>query len=237
VLTTQSYYDLAIASGLDSRLYCEVLELEAAPAGGAILRALDGSRTHARRLVLCAGPWTRSLADRLGVDLPLSVERHFVATFQWGVAPKFGFTWADMENGIYVKPEGSELFIVGTLHNEREVPPDDFDQSLTEDEILAFADRLTRRVPSLVDAESRGGWVALYDLSPDWQPVIGEIEDGIFVDAGTSGHGFKLAPALCREVADLVLGHGDPELGQFHPRRFSERQALVAGYGTARIFG
>ena len=37
---------------------------------------------------------------------------------------------------------------------------------------------------------------AQHQVSPDWQPVIGEIADGVFVDAGTSGHGFKLAPGL-----------------------------------------
>jgi glycine/D-amino acid oxidase-like deaminating enzyme len=60
----------------------------------------------------------------------------------------------------------------------------------------------------------------------------------VFVDAGTSGHGFKLAPALGRHLADLVTGaEVDPGLEQFHPRRFSEQLALQAGYGDARILG
>ena len=42
---------------------------------------------------------------------------------------------------------------------------------------------------------SRGAaGASLYDPSPDGQPVIGEIAPNIFVDAGTSGHGFKIAP-------------------------------------------
>jgi glycine/D-amino acid oxidase-like deaminating enzyme len=75
-------------------------------------------------------------------------------------------------------------------------------------------------------------------VSPDWQPVIGEIAEGVFVDAGTSGHGFKLAPALGRHVADLVTGADvDAGLDQFHPRRFERADALDAGYGKARILG
>jgi glycine/D-amino acid oxidase-like deaminating enzyme len=75
-------------------------------------------------------------------------------------------------------------------------------------------------------------------VSPDWQPVIGEIADGVFVDAGTSGHGFKLAPALGRHIADLVTG-ADVDLGlsQFHPRRFLQASTLDAGFGEARILG
>jgi glycine/D-amino acid oxidase-like deaminating enzyme len=68
--------------------------------------------------------------------------------------------------------------------------------------------------------------------------VIGEIAPGVFVDAGTSGHGFKLAPALGRHVADLVTGGDvDPGLEQFRPRRFELATELDAGYGEARILG
>jgi glycine/D-amino acid oxidase-like deaminating enzyme len=75
-------------------------------------------------------------------------------------------------------------------------------------------------------------------VSPDWQPVIGEIADGVFVDAGTSGHGFKLAPALGRHVADLVCGKPvDPALAQFHPSRFDDGGMLEAGFGSVRILG
>jgi glycine/D-amino acid oxidase-like deaminating enzyme len=57
------------------------------------------------------------------------------------------------------------------------------------------------------------------------------------VDAGTSGHGFKLAPALGRHVADLVLGRPDSRIEQFHPRRFETGELLSAGYRDARILG
>jgi glycine/D-amino acid oxidase-like deaminating enzyme len=75
-------------------------------------------------------------------------------------------------------------------------------------------------------------------VSPDWQPVIGEIAPGVFVDAGTSGHGFKLAPALGAHIADLLTGaEVAPGLEQFHPRRFERTGALDAGFGEARILG
>jgi len=69
-------------------------------------------------------------------------------------------------------------------------------------------------------------------------PVIGEIAPGVFVDAGTSGHGFKLAPALGADVAALVMGSGvDDDIRQFSPARFASGGSLPAGYGSARILG
>ena len=38
------------------------------------------------RLLIAAGPWTRTLAAQMGADLPLTVERHYVATIRWSDA-------------------------------------------------------------------------------------------------------------------------------------------------------
>ena len=95
------------------------------------------------------------------------------------------------------------------------------------------------RVPQLEGSQVHGGWASLYDVSPDWQPVIGEVAPNVFVDAGTSGHGFKLAPALGKHVADLVSRSPelDPRLQDFDPFRFAHGSALPAGYRDARILG
>ena len=63
-----------------------------------------------------------------------------------------------------------------------------------------------------------------YDATPDSQPIVDAVgpDDGLFVAAGFSGHGFMLAPAIGRRVADLVLGqHPDPDLASFSLARFS----------------
>jgi glycine/D-amino acid oxidase-like deaminating enzyme len=178
------------------------------------------------------------MVRKLGTDVPLTVERHYIAAFGWGTAPRLSYGIADVELGYYMRPEGRDLFIVGELGSAQIVDPDAYDERITFDEIANQAGRAFARIPGLEATESRGGWASLYDLSPDWQPVIGEVALGIFVDAGTSGHGFKLAPALARHVADLVLGRStDPGLTQFHPRRFENAQELVAGYGSARVIG
>lgn len=238
VLTTAGLLGRAVELGLDARLHRRIAALEAAAAGGAVLTADDGSRTLCRRLLIAAGPWTRGLAAQLGVSLPLTVERHPVATFGWGGATTIPFVLVDTPGGYYLKPEGEQLFLVGGLHAEPQTDPDDFDERVTESEVVRMATAVTRRAPRMTAATARGGWAGLYDVSPDWQPVVGEIADGIFVDAGSSGHGFKLAPGLGRHVADLVAGAPtDPGLAQFHPRRFEAGAGLAAGYGGARILG
>lgn len=61
----------------------------------------------------------------------------------------------------------------------------------------------------------------IYDVTPDHQPILGPVADGIFVAAGFSGHGFMIAPAVARVVADAVEGLEDPVLDILDVGRFA----------------
>jgi sarcosine oxidase subunit beta len=61
-----------------------------------------------------------------------------------------------------------------------------------------------------------------YDVTPDHQPLIAEVEDGLWVAAGFSGHGFMIAPAVGRIVSEALLaGRLDPSLESFALDRFA----------------
>jgi len=62
----------------------------------------------------------------------------------------------------------------------------------------------------------------VYDLTPDRQPIVGEVDDGLWVAAGFSGHGFMLAPAIGSRLAAAVAGEPQDELLEpFAPGRFA----------------
>jgi sarcosine oxidase, subunit beta len=235
VLTTQGLLERARELGAEINLGHRVAAIERR--GSVWTVSTTEGAIAADRVLIAAGPWSAPLAAMVGVDLPLTVERHIVATFAWSDdtrVPAHG----DLPNGYYFRPEGDELFLMGPLHPEPTVDPDDFDERVGTNEAERLGAGVVRRAPALRHATARGGWASLYDVSPDWQPVIGEVAPGVFVDAGTSGHGFKLAPALGAHIADLLTGaDADPGLDQFHPRRFEQAGALDAGFGEARILG
>ncbi|MGZ8579283.1 MAG: NAD(P)/FAD-dependent oxidoreductase [Actinomycetota bacterium] len=233
---TDGLFRAAVRGGVEARLGRTVTGLDN-DRSSATLTLDEGERLECGAILLATGPWTRLLALQVGVDLPLTVERHVVATFRWAgaePAPAHG----DLAGGYYFRPEGEELFLAGPLTPEPRVDPEDFDQEIRPDEVERLAASVIRRVPRLSVSQVHGGWASLYDVSPDWQPVIGEIAPHVFVDAGTSGHGFKLAPALGKHLAELTLGEEtDPGLAAFDPFRFERGTLLRSGYGAARILG
>jgi sarcosine oxidase subunit beta len=62
-----------------------------------------------------------------------------------------------------------------------------------------------------------------YDVTPDHQPILGRVGERVFVAAGFSGHGFMIAPAVARILADAILdGVDDEALGVLDAARFTE---------------
>jgi glycine/D-amino acid oxidase-like deaminating enzyme len=62
----------------------------------------------------------------------------------------------------------------------------------------------------------------VYDTTPDRQAILGRVDDGLYVAAGFSGHGFMMAPEVGRLVAGAVLGDEPEEaLQELSPERFA----------------
>jgi sarcosine oxidase, subunit beta len=234
VATTQALLAHARRLGADVRPHTRVTAIEPGPT---VRVVHDAGHDTVERLLVAAGPWTAPLAATAGVTLPLVAERHVVARCAFPSDVTVPHVFADLAEGYYFKPEPGDQFLLGPLHPTRPFDLDDRIPGIDHGESSELVRAVSKRVPALRDATLTGGWASLYDVSPDWQPVIGKVAENVFVDTGTSGHGFKLAPALGGYIADMVLGHPDAGLDQFHPDRFRHDERLASGYGSARIIG
>jgi sarcosine oxidase subunit beta len=62
-----------------------------------------------------------------------------------------------------------------------------------------------------------------YDVTPDHQPILGQVDEHLYVAAGFSGHGFMIAPAVARILAGAILdGVEDEALAILDAARFAE---------------
>jgi glycine/D-amino acid oxidase-like deaminating enzyme len=153
----------------------------------------------------------------------------------------------DFPRAAYYKPEGNELFFVGSLAHEldasgTDADPDAYDEGITYEEVAGFSASAAAAIPVMATAGTyRRGYAGLYDNTPDQHPIIDELSShgypGVYCVVGLSGHGFKLAPEFGRVIASLVVEGGFPDydVSVFNLRRFEEGRLLGGRYGVSTV--
>jgi sarcosine oxidase subunit beta len=112
------------------------------------------------------------------------------------------------------------------------------DENVADDFVLHQGGQLAQRMPSFAEARLTASWIGPYDITPDWNPVLGAAPglDGLTLAFGFSGHGFKLAPAVGLVLAQQVLGQEpDVDIAAYALSRFAQGRLLVGAYGIGSI--
>jgi sarcosine oxidase subunit beta len=144
-----------------------------------------------------------------------------------------------MCNAIYFHPFGAEMLVGRGFPKEyEEVDPDRYNEAADPDFIEEVGERLMKRIPSMGESMPIRGYSGLYDVTPDWHPIIGihsELQ-GFVSAVGFSGHGFKLGPVVGEAVAELILDGKSrtADLTILSPARFAEGKAVQSAYGGNR---
>lgn len=193
-------------------------------------------------VILAAGPWTNELGRLIGVEFPYEVSRHKVITLK--VDRPYQPHWPVVKDlttpdKIYFRPETGGVVLVGTGdHGDPIEDPDALRDVVDDTHIERMDALLTNRMPAFAEARYVAGWTGPYDITPDWNPVVGPVPgyEGLYVATGFSGHGFKLAPTIGEGLAQTVLGlEVRVPIDMYELNRFAEGQALHGAYGIGSI--
>lgn len=205
----------AFARGLDIRLAA----VEALHPDGASWR-LETSRgpVAAGMVVVAAGVETSPLVAPLGLTLPIeSEERHLFLSEP---------VRERLLEPLVVSAERS--FAAKQLGDGRVLASDLAAVGDPVEGAPRWRATIRRVVAELLPALEYVDFTVLasgaYDVTPDRQPALGRVpgRDGLFVAAGFSGHGFMIAPAAARVVAEAVEGRRDDILDVLDAGRFAE---------------
>lgn len=176
--------------------------------GGWLVRLANGEGIRATHVVLAAGYETPALTEPLGLELPIEREPRYVflsAPIQERlleplvVASEIGFAAKHLANGRVL---AGDLGAAG-------------DPALMRD---AWRQTVRRGIEELTPMLSFVSFDLLvdgiYDTTPDHEAILGPADGlpGLWLAAGFSGHGFMMAPAVGRALADWICG-ADPGEG------------------------
>jgi len=194
--------------------------------GGRVAGVETGRGAVAAPVVVAAtGPWSRPLFAQVGFDLPVEGEYHEVAILKNppGMS-RVGPACIDGITTTYFRPEVGGLTLIGDFWGQRGADPDAFSQSASSESLAGLVERTVRRVPALADAAIWRGVTGVYDVSPDFRPLLGKTPgvEGLYVVCGFSGMGFKISPAIGLVFSELLLdGRAKTvDISAFDPGRF-----------------
>ena len=94
-------------------------------------------------------------------------------------------------------------------------------------------DRLVRRVPDFALAEFRTAHGGTDGISADQHPLIGRHgPEGLVLQCGMSGTGFKIAPAVGLCMSELILAGESKtvDISIYRPERFAEGKEITGNY-------
>jgi sarcosine oxidase subunit beta len=221
---TTFYLREARRRGVEVR-YEEAL-LEARREGGVWRLRTARGHLEAPYLLLATGAWTGEVGRRLGLDLPVWPLRRMVfATRPLGFPHAFPLT-VDLGTGFYLRSEGPRLLFGRS--NPEEAPG--FQEGMDWGWLPRVLKAGLARFPFLEEAALDPGasWWGYYEMTPDANPILGFVEEGLLVAAGFSGHGVQQAAMVGRLMAEeVVLGRAQSlDLTPFRLARFREGRFL-----------
>ncbi|UCE42116.1 MAG: FAD-binding oxidoreductase [Candidatus Aminicenantes bacterium] len=177
-----------------------------------------------RIIVNAAGAWGGEIAKMAGVELPIQpFRRQVFITKAFDAIPRPLPMIIDQDTQFYIRGYAPGILMGMTDLDELPSFHTHVDRSFME-RVTAAA---LERVPVLEKAEMLRGWGGLYAMTPDENPIIGEIPGikGFFCATGFSGHGFQHGPAVGRILSELILhGKTNFNLSPFSYDRFNKCQ-------------
>ena len=193
-----------------------VTELVADGSGWSVER-LEGDAAACDAVVVAAGYDSPALLAGLGIDLPITREGRYLLLSEpirerllepLVVSAERRFAAKHLRNGRVL---ASDLAAAGDP--DENAPRWRANVGETARRLLPMLEYVT--YPIVVEG--------FYDLTPDHHPVVSPVagHENLWIAAGFSGHGFMIAPAVGRIVAEALLDAGsDPALDAFALDRF-----------------
>ena len=197
---------------------CHALLAEGGRATGA---RTDRGDVSARIVVLAAGAWSDELAASIGLRLPIQMQALQMVRSTpapQALRPVLGV----MGRALSLKQLHDGAFLLGGGW-PGEIAPGRRGYTLKPESVEGNWAAACAILPAVARQQVAQAWCGLEAMSADGIPFIGFTPgiENLVLALGFSGHGFALAPAVGRAVADLLAGKPVPELDGLSPARIA----------------
>ena len=173
--------------------------------------------------------WTSTIAQMVGLELPITTHP-LQALVTEPLKPFLDKTVSSANLHAYVyQTDRGEVVIGGGVD-----PYQTYSQRSSFEALEDLALHTVEMFPCLTNAKVLRQWTGLCDMTPDYAPIMGQVEgiEGFILTCGWGSWGFKAAPVAGRSIAELIVNGQTPELIKpFALSRF--RQGLLVNERAA----
>ncbi|MCY3543379.1 MAG: glycine oxidase ThiO [Chloroflexi bacterium] len=181
---------------------------------------ISGVRLHSGELsadhvIIAAGPWTASIAEVLGSDVPVRPVRGV----NLNLKPVSGNINAVVHGGWgLLAPRNDGTVVVGATVEEA-----GFDNRVTAGAVQSIMNMCELIIPSLRDASLNWALSGLRPGSPDDAPMLGAVPgwQGLHIATGHFRSGILLSAITGKLMAEHITGEEPELIDHFSPTRFS----------------
>lgn len=197
---------------------------------------------HAPTVVSAQNIWATDIERWTGIPSPVVPERHSVLALEGPEAYTFRMpVYKDLGSAgmLYCRSYGGKQMLVSEgIAGEQLPAPDNEQGDIGMDYMVEVGAQVADRFPSYETSGVASSWTGVYDVTPDWNPVLGRLPDvpGLVVGYGFSGHGFKLSPATGLVMAQSALGlPTEVDIAPYSLERFRTGHLLTGKYGLGAV--
>jgi len=184
-------------------------------------------RIDAGWVVNAAGAYAANIAALAGAIVPITPYRHQALVTE-RVAHCFNPMFINLYESLYFSQTKNGAFVMGQT-DKHEIPGFNYRSHWLFE--LELARKVMKFAPILRHVRVVRHWAGHYAMTPDRQPIIGPCPGvgNMLIASGYSGHGYMLAPASGRIVADLITrGSVDfVDMNEFSMDRFKSKLYVV----------
>lgn len=169
-------------------------------------------------VVLATGPFSKELARRVGVRLPVQPGKGYHRDVEVGPngAPPLRVASVLHESSVFCTPMDTVVRFAGTMEFSG------MDHVMRPARLRQLTSAARKAFPDLGTAQPVSEWVGLRPMSVDGLPIVGPLGgvEGLTVATGHGMLGLTLGPVTGEMVARVVMEGDDPRAGGLSPQRF-----------------
>ena len=182
---------------------------------------------RARRALLATGAWAKTMAEQMGVSLPIRLRVNTVSVTE-RMAKLIHAVIAHASGMLTLKQAANGTVLIGGAWQGRG-SPDDGHGDIAPESLIANLRLAQFVLPDLAGARVMRCWTGFEAQTPDSVPLAGPMPgaNNVFVLCCVRS-GYTIGPYIGALMADAMLGR-EPELPLFDPARLSVVSAQRSG--------